>query len=554
MGRRTLRTAPALGAIAMLALSPAAAVADDPVVPRFAEVTASSGIDHVYDGEWQHFVGGGVAVFDCDDDGRPELYLAGGTNPATLWHNESARTGTIGFRRIADPATDVRRVSGAYPIDIDGDDVLDLAVLRVGEDLLLRGLGGCRFERANERWGFDGGDRWTTAFAATWEAGAALPALAFGSYVDLGDSTRRVGSCDYHRLFRPRPGETTYGKPLLLAPGYCALSMLFSDWSRTGRRDLRVSNDRHYAPGGQEQLWRFAPGEPVIPWTEAQGWRPLSIWGMGIASTDLTGDGRPEVFLTSQGDDKLQTLAPGAEGPSYEDIALDRGATVTRPAFGGDVLPSTSWHAEFGDANNDGLPDLLIAKGNVEAQPEYAAKDPSELLVGRPDGGFDRPGRATGLVTFDRSRGGALADLDLDGLADVVLVGRREPVRIWRGIGTGTADAPVSPGGWIDLRLRAPAPNTRAVGAWVEVRAGDRTRAIEVTVGGGHAGGTSSWIHAGLGDAPSAEVRVTWPDGSVGPWQRVAAGSRVVIERGADAPLAWSPPAAPATGRIGGSP
>ena len=123
------------------------AAADDPVVPRFAEVTATSGVAHVYDGEWQHFVGGGVAVFDCDDDGRPELWLAGGTNAATLWHNESATAGAIAFSRIEDPATDVRRATGAYPLDIDGDGLTDLAVLRVGEDLLLRGLGDCRFER-----------------------------------------------------------------------------------------------------------------------------------------------------------------------------------------------------------------------------------------------------------------------------------------------------------------------------------------------------------------------------------------------------------------------
>ena len=49
--------------------------------PRFVEETAAAGIDHTYDGEFTYFVGGGVAVFDCDDDGRPDLYLAGGERP-----------------------------------------------------------------------------------------------------------------------------------------------------------------------------------------------------------------------------------------------------------------------------------------------------------------------------------------------------------------------------------------------------------------------------------------------------------------------------------------
>ena len=74
-----------------------------------------------------------------------------------------------------------------------------------------------------------------------------------------------------------------------------------------------MANDRHYYIDGGEQLWRIAPGEAPREYTEADGWRPLQIWGMGIASQDLTGDGRPEVFITSQGDNKLQTLDDGSD-------------------------------------------------------------------------------------------------------------------------------------------------------------------------------------------------------------------------------------------------
>ena len=99
--------------------------------------------------------------------------------------------------------------------------------------------------------------------------------------------------------------------------------MLFSDWDRSGRRDLRVSNDRHYyratarsSCGGSSRV-----SAPRL-YTAADGWQPLQIWGMGIASYDLTGDGYPEVYLTSQADNKLQTLADGPGQPTYRDIAL----------------------------------------------------------------------------------------------------------------------------------------------------------------------------------------------------------------------------------------
>ena len=69
-------------------------------------------------------------------------------------------------------------------------------------------------------------------------------------------------------------------------------------------------------------------------------------------------------------------------------------------------------------------------------------------------------------------------------------------------------------GGWVAVRLRQPAPNVDAVGAWVETRIGDRTTIREVTVGGGHAGGQLGWIHVGLGDADEVEVRVSGPTAS----------------------------------------
>ncbi|HSI99731.1 MAG TPA: CRTAC1 family protein [Patescibacteria group bacterium] len=509
--------------------------------PRFVDEASAAGLEHRYDGDFTHFVGGGVAVLDCDDDGRPDLYLAGGERPAALYRNRSAVGGALDFERVPHAATDLSAVVGAYPLDVDGDGHTDLAVLRIGENALLRGTGDCAFEPANEDWGFDGGASWSTAFSATWEAGEELPTLAVGNYLLLDEDGSSTFTCDEGELHRPEGDR--YGEPATLAPGWCPLSMLFSDWDRSGRRDLRVSNDRHYYRDGQEQLWRLEPREPARPWTADDGWRPLRIWGMGIATRDLTGDGYPEVYLTSQGDNKLQTLAdPGSGAPSYDDIALRRGVTAHRPYAGDTTMPSTAWHPEFGDVNNDGHVDLFVSKGNVEAQTDHAARDPSNLLIGQADGTFVEGAEAAGVMSYHRARGAALTDLNLDGLLDLVVVNRREPVALWRNVGGGTAAEPVPMGHWLALRLVGDGANRDAIGAWVEVRANGRVTLIETTVGGGHVSGQLGWLHIGLGQTEDAEVTVTWPDGRTGPVMRVEADGFAIIRQDATTATPWMPP------------
>jgi len=480
--------------------------------PRFAEETDSSGIAQVYDGDAAYAVGGGVAVLDCMRNGKPDLYFAGGANAAALYRNDSPIGGPLKFTQLADAATDLKGVLGAYPIDVDGDGHVDLVVLGKDGSVLLRGLGDCRFAQQPLVSGY------TTAFSAKWSSNDQPPILAFGRYLKPDASGNPSADCDDNAVRGPR------GDPLTLAPGFCALSMLFSDWDRSGRRDLRVTNDRQYYVNGQDQLWRVTDGEPPRAYTAADGWVNLQIWGMGIATYDLLGDGFPAVFLTSQADNKLQVLTSGASAPTYRDIALKRGVTLAQPFTGGDVRPSTAWHPEFADVNNDGFIDLFVSKGNVSAMPDYANRDPSDLLLGQPDGTFREIADAAGGLNFARGRGAALADFSLSGRLDLVEVNYGAPVRIWRNVSTES-------GNWLALRLQQSGANRDAIGAWIEVQAGKTTLRRELTVGGGHAGGQLGWTHFGLGPARNVRVRVQWPDGQLGAWQDVAVNEFAIADR-----------------------
>ncbi|WP_136442440.1 CRTAC1 family protein [Pacificoceanicola onchidii] len=479
--------------------------------PRFADDRAGLPIEHVYSGGWEHFVGGGLAAFDCNGDALPELFAAGGTEPARLFVNRSETGGALRFGLGSVP--ELKGVTGAYPLDFDSDGHLDLAVLRVGLNRILRGMGDCRFEDVTEDWALPERDAWTTAFAATWEGTAAWPTVFFGNYVDRADPDGPFEACDSSDVIRP--GPEGFGAVEVVAPGFCTLSALISDWQRSGTPELRLSNDRHYyVRGGYEQMFRLSPLE------ERQDWAKVSLWGMGIASRDLTGDGLPEVMMTSMGDQLLQFN----RGTGFEDAPYDQGATAHRPHTGEDGRPSTGWHAEFGDVDNDGRADLFIAKGNVDQMPGMAMQDPNTLLLQRADGTFEEVGAAAGIATMDRARGAALVDLNGDGLLDLAVVNRRAPMELWRNVTEGA-------GQWTAVTLTQDAPNRRAVGAWVELRSSEGQQVQEVTIGGGHVGGTAGPLHFGLGQADAAQVRVTWPDGSVGPWQDAWIGGVTDIRR-----------------------
>lgn len=511
-------------------------------VPHFVEQSEAAGIVQSYVGGWEFFVGGGGTSLDCNHDQMPDLALAGGAGMAGLYVNRGEPGGALSFEPVVFGPDEelLGNVLGIYALDIDGDRNDDLVLLRLGENVVMRGTGDCAFEPANALWHIDGGHDWTTAFSANWEAGADFPTLAFGNYVDRTAPGSPWGTCADNYLMRPMAGSDApdYSQPQTLSPGYCALSMLFTDWNRSGERALRITNDRQYYRGGEEQMWKVAAGEMPRLYDRADGWEHLKIWGMGIAAADLNSDGVPEYALTSMGDTKLQALETPADTsrPHYVDLAYERGATAQQPYTGEERLPSTGWHAEFADFNNDGLQDLFIAKGNVEAMPDFASFDPDNMLLQRRDGSFIESGDMAGIARNRSGRGAVVEDFNRDGLLDLLVVNRSENVSLFRNMG-GLTDWGTRPlGNWVEIEVRDDGANHAAVGARLLIKTGTYSMNRTISVGGGHAAGHSGSIHVGLGLIDRGAVRVQWPDGTWSHDYRVLANQHVIISRSASVP------------------
>ncbi len=130
-----------------------------------------------------------------------------------------------------------------------------------------------------------------------------------------------------------------------------------------------------------------------------------------------------------------------------------------------------------------------------------------------------------GLVDPGNERGIAWGDYDNDGDLDLLLSNFGTTMRLFRNN---------QPTGhhWLDVRLESPGGNTRAVGALVQVFAGDHTWVRENNPGTGYQSQTPHQIHFGLGTETKVDsLVVRWPTGEISRFGQQEA-DRILLLRG----------------------
>jgi hypothetical protein len=530
-----------------------------PPVVRFEDIAAQAGLTGVNvsgaPNNKQYIVettGTGVAIFDFDNDGLPDIllvnggrFLENGTPPTPLlYHN----LGGLKFENVTKKAglTYTGWGQGVCAGDFDNDGNLDLFITGWGQNVLYHNRGNGTFQDETEARGLISPQtRWSTGCAfVDFNRDGALD-LVVARYIEFDPAkTPHPGEksqCEWKGLpviCGPRglPGETIslfqndgHGHfsdvsdrmHITTRKDYYCFTPLVADFDNDGWPDFYVACDStaslyfHNLKGE-----RFE--ETGVPAGVAYNEEGREQAGMGAAAADFSHDGRFDIFKTNFADD-THTLYHNLGDNNFNDVTIASGLAVNTRYLG--------WGTAAVDIDNDGWKDLILANGHV--YPEVDSGHSGEkfkqgrlLYWNRGDGQFfDLSAQAgSGIAGAHSSRGLAIGDLDNDGAEEIVIVNMGESPSLLKNF------AP--PAGHSILIRLLTATNRDAIGARVTLTANGQTQIDEVRSGGSYISQSDFRLHFGLGKENSANLSIRWLDGKTESYSKVAAGQIVTIQEG----------------------
>jgi Tfp pilus assembly protein PilF len=468
----------------------------------------------------------GVAVFDYNNDGWPDIYVANGASIPTLKKTDASFLNRL-FRNQRGTFADVTEEAGVAGVgyamgvaaaDYDNDGCVDLFVTGVDRNVLYRNRCDGSFEDVTARAGLASDGRWS--IAAGW----------FDYDTDGLLDLFLVRYCVWDPVTEPycgqeKPGYRMYCHPKYYAPLPDALyhnegngrfrdvslesgigshlgkgmGVAFGDYDGDGRLDVFVANDStpnflfHNEGGGK---FREVALESGVAYN-ADG-RASSF--MGADFRDFDNDGREDLFITNLSNERFSLFRNTGRNIFSDMSGLSRIAMSS--------LPWSGWSTGMFDFNNDGLKDLFVAGGhvmdNAELESSLKSRQPNLVFVNQGDGGFEMqalPGEAL-------HRGAAFGDFDRDGRVDAVVTRLNEPPVVLRNV------TPAA-GHWLTLSLKGEQSNRDGIGARVELTAPSGKQWNRAATSVGYAGSSDRTIHFGLGkDTRVVAIEIQWPSGA----------------------------------------
>jgi hypothetical protein len=514
------------------------------VSAKFVDITEKSGIHFLHQAPHTtrkyliETMGSGVALFDCDNDGRLDLYLVNGApySDPTPKGFIPQKTGPEYWNRMyhqkADGTfEDVTEKSGLKGVgygmgvavaDYDNDGYEDVFVTGYGGNRLYHNNGDCTFADVTEKAGV-GGIGWSTSAAWVDLDNDGLLDLVVVRYVtwdwnDVWCGEHREGyrGICHPDVFPPismlvyhNDGNghfTEVSHKLGLDKPAKALGIAIADYDRDGRMDLFIANDSmpeflfHQKQDGTFEEVGLESAVAVN--SEGQTYA-----GMGIDFADYDNDGWPDIVVTDLANQRYALYQNNRDG-TFNYASLLTGVGAISQLHSG-------WSLRFMDYDNDGWKDLLIAQGhdmdNIElVSPQLHYREPMMLLRNTGKKFVDVSSISGGI--FQEAwvgRGMAIGDIDNDGRIDAVVSTNGGAAHILHNE-TATTNH------WITLHLTGHKSNRDGIGAVVKLTTPQGAQWVTVTTSSGYLSSSDPRVHFGLGDSAMAEsIEIRWPSGIV---------------------------------------
>jgi hypothetical protein len=527
---------------------------------QFTDITETSRIDFQQENSATsnkyliETMGGGVALFDYDNDGRLDVFFTNGAkiddpmpdgksadkSDRKYWNRLFHQNADGTFTDVTEKAGLTGMPQNHYDMgiavgDYDNDGFEDLYITGYGGNTLYHNNGDGTFSDVTKAAGVGGGAWSASAGFFDYDNDGKLD-LFITRYIDWTYKNNRycgerkpgyraychpdnydgISNILYHNNGDGTFTDVSEKAGITKAIGK-GLGVSFADYDGDGFTDVFVANDSvqcflyHNNGNGTFNEVGLMAG---VGFNEDG----KTFAGMGADFTDFNNDGSPDVVVTDLSNERYMLFRSNGDG-TFRDATNLSGLGSASIAFSG-------WSTHFFDYDNDGWKDLFVAQSHVmdtiqKTSPNLSYLEPPLLL--RNEGGhFTRVFAGEAFRKDWAGRGAAFGDIDNDGDVDIVVSNVGQKAYVLRNDGGNRKN-------WIGIETVGKKSNRDGIGSRVKVvSASGQTQYFTISTAVGYLSASDKRLIVGLGADPTAKlIEIRWPSGIVQKFENMNAGQMV---------------------------
>lgn len=486
----------------------------------FIDVTEDASLDHQYE-VYEGTFGGGVTVFDFNNDGFEDLYITSGIKSDQLYLNNGNGTFKDVFEGSGLEVTNDYVTQGVVSADINKDGYRDLFITTItttdgksviprAKNLLFLNNGDSTFKDVTNEYGLEDLNSFSTGPSFGDIDADGYPDLFVGNYFQeftgklgiIKDATIvSANQTARSYLLRNEGGksfENVYDEYGLGHKGF-GFGGVFTDYDNDQDQDLLVNQDFGYKAVPNFLYQNEYPDnhfEDVSEQTEMD----LKINAMGAAVGDYNGDGWMDYYITNI---KFNMLMENQGiGNPFVDKAKELGTYNL----------AISWGANFADFDHDEDLDLFVSNGDLNPN----CTPMGNFFFENNDNTYTEKGRELAINDYGIGRGSVIFDMDNDGDIDLLVVNQQPILNYPIASTTRLFRNDIANGNWLKVALNGVASEANGIGSRVTVLANGKRTIREIDGGGSsHLSQNSVIAHFGLGTNTKVDsVIVNWTGGN----------------------------------------